>query len=120
MTRPNLETVFGLMFCFCFIGCAETRIYERERDGQTHLIARIQGDAYNITVRTRRTYFHADTLNHSTPTLAGGTASAKIVSSSTGIATTIITHGSVAPSVLPGIFANMSDYIGEWLKGLFK
>ncbi len=101
-------------------GCAETRIYERERDGQTHLIARIQGDALNVTVRTGRSYFHADSLIHSTPTLAGGTASAKVVGSSTGIATTIVTHGAVAPSVLPGIFANLSDYIGEWLKGMFK
>jgi hypothetical protein len=100
--------------------CAETRVYERERDGQTHLIARIQGDAVNVTVKTRRTYFHADSLVHSAPTLAGGTASAKVIGSSTGIATTIITHGAVAPSVLPGIFANMSDAIGEWLKRLFQ
>ncbi len=41
------------------------------------LLAVVQADATNVTVRGRYTYFHADALNHSAPTAAaysGGTA----------------------------------------------
>jgi hypothetical protein len=86
------------------------------RDGNGKIIARIQGDAWNVTVKTRRTYFHADSLVHSTATVAGGKASARVIGASTGIATTIVTHGAVAPSVLPGIFANIAD----WFENLFR
>ncbi len=112
----NVVTCACLCLTMLICGCAETRIYERGRDGQTHLVARIQGDAVNVTIKTTRTYFHADTLTHSTATLAGGKASARVITSATGIATTIITHGAVAPSVLPGIFANL----GDWFANLFK
>lgn len=61
-----------LALAFLVSGCAETRIYDQGR-----LLAVIQADATNITVRGETTYFHADTLNHSVPTAAaytGGTA----------------------------------------------
>lgn len=65
----------NLLILLLLSSCAETRIYEKGK-----LIAAIQGDAWNVTVKTRSTYFHADTLNHSEPTRAAGTT----VSSSIG------------------------------------
>jgi hypothetical protein len=114
--KPSMKLIVMALLCLSLIGCAETQIYEKGRDGQTHLIARIQGDAWNVTVKTRRTYFHADSLVHSTATVAGGKASARVIGASTGIATTIVTHGAVVPSVLPGIFANIAD----WFENLFR
>jgi len=62
-----------LIAVIALMGCTSTRIYEK---GQ--LVCAIQGDAVNVTFRTGSgTYFHADTLTHSTATAAaytGGTA----------------------------------------------
>ena len=55
-----------LLLALLLSGCS-TVIYE---DGRP--IARIQSDARNVTLLTRKTYFHADTLDHSTPTRAAG------------------------------------------------
>lgn len=57
------ETMKFLILCLFLCGCAETRIYEH---GQ--LVALIQGDAVNVTIRTATGYFHADQLTHSVPT----------------------------------------------------
>lgn len=64
-------------------GCA-TRIYE-----DNHLIASIEGDATNVTIRTSKTYFHADTLNHSQPIEAGGKVTTGILGQLSGIATVL-------------------------------
>ncbi len=52
-------------------GCAVTEI----RDPQTgRVIARIQADASNVDFKSPNVSFHADSLDHSTPTLAQGKA----------------------------------------------
>jgi hypothetical protein len=54
-----------MVFTFLMVGCAQTRLYDHG-----NLVAVIQGDATNITVRSDALYFHADTLSHSTATAA--------------------------------------------------
>ena len=62
--------LIALLLCGC-----ETDIFEH---GQ--LVARIQGDCTNVTIRTSSGgYFHADTLNHSIPTTAAMSGTAKTV-----------------------------------------
>jgi len=60
----SCRAFFFLMLC----SCAQTRIYENGK-----LLAVIQADATNVTVRGEHTYFHADVLNHSAPTAAAYT-----------------------------------------------
>lgn len=76
-----------VFFLLLLNGCAETRIYD---SGQ--LLAVIQADATNITVRGQTTYFHADTLNHSAATAAAYTGSTALV-------------GGVAAGVAAGLLA---------------
>lgn len=52
-----------------FFGCAHTTVYVGGKKVFT-----TQADAENVTFRQGSTYFHADKLNHSTPTLAQGKA----------------------------------------------
>lgn len=63
-----------LLLSFFLCSCAETRIYD---DGR--LLAVVQGDATNVTVRGRCAYFHADVLNHSAATAAGYTGGTALV-----------------------------------------
>lgn len=87
-----------LLLSFLMVGCANTKIYQTYQ-GQTYLVAEIQGDATNVTVSTRRVYFHADKLLHSPATLAVGKASAQVLSSAGSVASAIVTHGIVIPPV---------------------
>ncbi len=75
-------------------GCAETRLYDRD-----HLAAVIQGDATNVTFKSGVVYFHADVLNHSTPTIAAGVAVSKV----SGIVGSVVTTGITgnAASLIP-------------------
>jgi hypothetical protein len=75
-----LARIRPALACLLFTGCAHTTIYE---DGKP--IMKTQADATNITLRTSRTYFHADKLDHSTPTLAQGEAAAKKLGAAEGI-----------------------------------
>lgn len=69
--RSSLKLILlALLLC----GCAQTIIFE---DGKP--IACIQGDCTNVTVKGRYTYFHADTLNHSTATAAAYTGATAVV-----------------------------------------
>jgi hypothetical protein len=74
----------NLLLC----SCASTRIYE---NGQ--LIAVIQGDAQNVTIKTAHTQFHADVLMHSTATRAGGEIVGTAVTGATSVAGAVITSG---------------------------
>lgn len=64
-----------LVFCIFLAGC-QTTVY---RNGKP--VFRTQADATNVTYIGNGVSFHADTLNHSVPTLAGGRAFAHGVSS---------------------------------------
>ena len=91
-------------FLFCLLaagglllaGCAQTTVY---RDGRP--LFRSQANAAGITFRDGSTYFHADTLDHSTPTAAGGQSAAKIIQSgataATAIGGAVATQGFVQP-----------------------
>jgi len=65
-------TILALL-CLLFVSCAQTPIYDRGR-----LVACIQGDASNVTIKTPTLYFHADALNHSAATRASTTAIAQM------------------------------------------
>lgn len=73
-----------LLLCLLLCGCAETQVFE---NGQC--VFRTQADATNITFRTGNgTYFHADTLNHSTPTTSAYTGvGGAIGAAAAGVAT---------------------------------
>jgi hypothetical protein len=74
-------------------GCAETRLYEKDKQtGQLRLVCCIQSDATNVTVKTKQTYFHADILNNSNPTTAGGTSAQRIISSGGAVVVSGITR----------------------------
>lgn len=67
-------------------GCAETRIYENGR-----LIASMQGDYTNVTLKTDHTYFHADIIDHSKATAATYTGATALVGGiGAGVATGIL------------------------------
>ncbi len=80
-------------------GCASTVISEMGRDGKSHPVLKIQANASNVTFKTAQSDFHADTLNHSTPTVAGGAAATRVVTAVSGMAGTVsaalITNGVV-------------------------
>ena len=71
-----------LLCLLLLTGCAQTRLYEH---GQ--LVAVIQGDATNVTVRSGDFCFHFDTLNHSTATAAAYTGAASLVG---GVGTAVV------------------------------
>jgi len=77
------KVIVALFLC----SCAQTRIYD---SGQ--LLAVIQGDCMNVTVKGGTTYFHAYTLNHSAATAAAYNGSTAVI-------------GAVASGVVSGIVA---------------
>lgn len=79
-----MKTVLLITLCAPWIGCASTTIY---RSGKP--ILRIQGDATNLTYRNGGIYFHADKLNHSEPTRAGGSVIGTAGTAATGIVTAL-------------------------------
>jgi hypothetical protein len=83
MRSPNL-LFCCLIVCFAS-GCASTKVYE---DGR--IVLHTQADADGITFRTAKgTYFHADRLKHSDPTLAQGKAASDKFGALAGLATAI-------------------------------
>lgn len=71
-----------LLAALLLSGCAHTTVFV---DGRK--VFATQADSENVTYRNGSTYFHADRLNHSTPTLAQGkAASDKITSTGAAIA----------------------------------
>ena len=60
--------------CLLLAGCASTTVYE---DGKP--VMKTTADASNIKINTGRTSLSADTLNHSTPTKAQGTATSAVI-----------------------------------------
>lgn len=70
---------------FLLGGCAETRLYDHGR-----LVAVIQGDATNLTIRSDTLYFHVDTINHSTATAATWTGITKSITGLGAAATSAI------------------------------
>lgn len=80
-------------FLLVFASCAETTIYDRTTGRQ---VAKIQGDAENVSFADGSTSFHADSLIHSTPTLAGGKAF------SNGVASVGIAAMGIGAATLPG------------------
>lgn len=65
-----------LVIALALCGCASTTIYHNGKPA-----FKTQADAKNLTYSSGGTYFHADELNHSVPTTAGGISSAKIIQS---------------------------------------
>lgn len=61
------------LLCLLLCGCASTRIYDAHTG---HLVFSTQADATNISYGS----FHADTLNHSHPTRAGGSVAGTVLS----------------------------------------
>ncbi len=79
-----MKSVFILALAVAVTGCAQTRFYE-----QGQLVAAIQADARNITIRTANgSSFHADELNHSAPTEAAGKAYGSVINGAIGAAVT--------------------------------
>jgi len=92
------------------VSCAETRLYERGK-----LVAVIQGDAKNITVKTGNGgYFHAEAITHSTATIAAGKAHTRILGGAGGIVATVVTGGGA------GALSVIAASVGDWIVNLFK
>lgn len=67
-------------------GCAYTEL----RDPNTgKRVFKTQADAKNVTYRNGSTYFHAEELNHSTPTLAQGKAASDKIGAAASAATAL-------------------------------
>lgn len=69
-----MKFLIYLIACLLLGGCANTTIYE---DGKP--VFHTQADLSNFTFRTKTTYVHADTVNHSTPMAVQGQAVAGVV-----------------------------------------
>ncbi len=76
---------------FLFAGCAYTRISD-PTTGKPILFTQMDGS--NVTLTAPGITFHADSMNHSTPTLAGGTAFSQGANAvSGGVATDLLAAG---------------------------
>lgn len=71
-----------LVVAFLLTGCAHTTIWEGGKKVFT-----TQADAENVDFSTSSTRFHADKLNHSTPTLAQGKAASDKFNAAGGVLT---------------------------------
>lgn len=69
-----MKPLFVVVLAISFSGCAHTTLYFGGRP-----IMRTQADATNITYQGNGVSFHADTLVHSTPTIAGGQSTRNII-----------------------------------------
>lgn len=79
------------LFLLLLTSCASTVIY---KDGLP--VMRTQADATNINFTSGDVTFHADTLNHSRPTVAGGKAVSGVLGAG-GAAVTAVATGIKAP-----------------------
>jgi len=108
--RLRMIKRISILIALLLVSCAETRLYDHGK-----LVAVIQGDAKNITIKTNTgVYFHASALTHSTATTAAGKAHTRIISASGGIIATVVTGGG------PGALAVIAASAGDWIINLFK
>lgn len=72
------------------VACLMTACSTTIRDPQTGVVIfRTEADATNVTFKSGSTYFHADRLNHSTPTRAGGSVAGTIAAGALPIVTAV-------------------------------
>jgi hypothetical protein len=95
-----IAAILFLIAAFLTLGCAETTLYSPS--GQR--LARIQADAAKVSYQGNGVRFSADSLNHSSATLAGGRAFAGGVSSvgvaAVGVGTVLLPAGTgIAPLI---------------------
>jgi len=71
------------------VGCSTT-VYHNGRPG-----LRMYSNAVNVTYYDGSTYFHADSINNSTPTRAAGSVIGTSLSGGTALTTAILTRGAI-------------------------
>ena len=72
-----------ILFALLFAGCASTQVFDPVTGKR---IFKTQADASNVTVTSQNVSFHADSLNHSTPTMAQGKAASDKIGAVAGAA----------------------------------
>lgn len=97
--KSSRLTIAVSILAILSVGCTETSLFDAHSGKR---IVRIQADASNVSYTGNGVSFHADTLNHSAPTLAGGRAFSNGVSSvgvaAVGIGSTLLPAGAgIAP-----------------------
>lgn len=103
----------AFLACLVITGCAGTTFYDRQSGRK---IADFRGNYINSAYSDGTTKWTAAQVDHSTPTLAGGQASAQIINAiAAGVTAALLAHGGggAVPAVVTKLGAATIPLVGR-------